>query len=125
MGQKIPNEAQDLIARHIHSVAQLELLLYLRTLGDVPVTAQDVGREQKIGPDMASDLLTDLAGRGFLEEIEEGFVYRPKSALARPVDVLAGAYGTYRVTIINLIFSKPSEGVQSFADAFRVRRDDE
>ena len=125
MAQKIPDEAQELVARHIHSVAQLELLLYLRGVGDVVVTAGSVGRAQKLGTDMATDLLTDLAGRGFLKETQDGFVYGPKPTLARAVDVLAAVYGTYRVTIINLIFSKPSEGVQSFADAFRVRRDDE
>lgn len=75
---------------------------------------------------MASDLLVDLAGRGFLVEKEEGaFVYEPKPGLAKQVDALASAYSGYRVTIINLIFSKPSEGVQSFADAFRLRRDEE
>ena len=125
MGQKIPDEAQDLVARHIHSVAQLELLLYLRALGEVSVTAVSVGREQRIGADMASNLLADLAGRGFLEQTKDGFVYRPKPALGKAVDSLAGAYGTYRVTIINLIFSKPSEGVQSFADAFRLRKDED
>lgn len=125
MGQKIPEEAQDLIARHIHSVAQLEALLYLRAAAGEVVTAESLGRAQKIGPDMASDLLTDLAGRGFLEKRDDGFLYKPKDTLSRPVDVVAEAYSAYRVTIINLIFSKPSEGVQSFADAFRVRRDDE
>ena len=125
MPPRIPDPAQELIVRHIHSVAQLEVLLYLRGLNGAVATVQSVGREQKIGEDMASDLLTDLAGRGFLAEKDEGFVYSPKRALASQVDALAGAYATYRVTIINLIFSKPSEGVQSFADAFRLRKDDD
>ncbi|MBW3594711.1 MAG: hypothetical protein KY391_03960 [Actinobacteria bacterium] len=125
MAQKVPEDAQNLIARHIHSVAQLELLLYLRDRRGEVVTPESVGRDQKVGPDMARDLLTDLAGRGFLTEKDGGFIYDPKSPLDRQVDELAGAYNAYRVTVINLIFSKPSEGVQSFADAFRVRRDDE
>lgn len=125
MAQKIPNEAQELIARHIHSVAQLELLLHLRQSGGEVMTSESVGRDQKVGPEMARDLLADLEGRGFLEPKDGGFVYNPKPALARQVDSLADAYSAYRVTVINLIFSKPSEGVQSFADAFRVRRDDE
>lgn len=74
---------------------------------------------------MAADLLTDLGGRGFLEETSDGYVYKPTPALAKGVDAVADAYGSYRVAIINLIFSKPSEGVQSFADAFRVRRDED
>ena len=125
MPQRIPGDASDLIVKHIHSVAQLETLLFLRGRPDVLATAEVVAREQKIGGDMAADLLADLAGRGFLEETTDGFRYKPSSSLAKGVDAVASAYGTYRVAIINLIFSKPSEGVQSFADAFRVRRDDE
>lgn len=125
MSQRIPGEAQDLIIKYIHSVAQLETLLFLRARAETPVTAEIVAREQKIGGDMASDLLIDLSGRGFLKETSEGYVYKPTPALAKGVDAVANAYGTYRVAIINLIFSKPSEGVQSFADAFRVRRDED
>ena len=125
MAPRIPDEAQDLIFRHIHSVAQLEALLYLRDRAGEVSTPESVGRDQKTGPDMAADLLADLAGRGFLSEREGGYVYDPKSSLRTQVDALAGAYSAYRVTVINLIFSKPSEGVQSFADAFRLRRDDE
>ena len=125
MAQKIPNEAQELIARHIHSVAQLEVLLSLRQSAGAVVTPESVGRDQKVGTDMATDLLADLEARGFVAPKGDGYVYDPKPALARQVDSLASAYGAYRVTVINLIFSKPSEGIQSFADAFRVRRDDE
>lgn len=125
MPQRIPGEAQDLIIKYIHSVAQLETLLFLRARPDTSVTAETVAREQKIGGDMAADLLTDLSGRGFLKETPEGYRYAPSSALSKGVDAVASAYGSYRVAIINLIFSKPSEGVQSFADAFRVRRDED
>lgn len=125
MPERIPAQAQDLIIKHIHSVAQLETLLFMRARGGIAVRADDVAREQKIGGDMAADLLQDLVGRGFLKNSSEGFVYSPSSDLAKGVDAVADAYRTYRVAIINLIFSKPSEGVQSFADAFRLRRDDE
>lgn len=125
MPPRIPDQAQDLIVRHIHSVAQLEVLLYLRSFGEGIATPESVGRDQKIGADMAADLLVDLSGRGFLSERDGGYVYDPQPALGRQVEALAEAYGTYRVAIINLIFSKPSEGVQSFADAFRLRKDED
>lgn len=125
MAQKIPHEAQELVARHIHSVAQLELLLHLRQSAGKVVTPEAAGRDQKLGSDMAGDILADLEGRGFVRQRDGGYVYEPNAPLARQVDALADAYSVYRVTVINLIFSKPSEGVQSFADAFRLRRDDE
>ena len=126
MPPRIPEEARHLIVRHIHSVAQLELLLYLRGLEGETATAASVAKEQRIGTDMASDILADLTKRGFaIEKDEGGFAYRPSPTLAQHVDALADAYSTFRVTIINLIFSKPSESVQSFADAFRVRREED
>ncbi len=125
MSERVPTDAQDLITKHIHSVAQLEVLLDLRRAGDDPVTVESVAHKHKVGGDMARDLLADLEGRGFLRETEAGFTYSPSGSLARQVDALANAYQSYRVSIINLIFSKPSEGVQSFADAFRLRKDED
>ena len=121
----IPKEARELIGRHIHSVAQLELLLYVRERAGEHVTADGVSRAQKISAEMAADLLSDLAARGFVSGSEQGYVYDVKPSLARGVDALAGAYGTYRVAIINLIFTGPSESIRNFADAFRLRRDEE
>lgn len=125
MAEGVPKEARDLITSHIHSVAQLEMLLYLRSRTGAEITPETLGRDQKIGTDMAQGLLEDLAGRGFLTEKNGSFTYAPKGDLSRQVDALASAYASYRVSIINLIFSRPNEGVQSFADAFRVRRDEE
>jgi hypothetical protein len=38
------------------------------------------------------------------------------------VDGLAESYAKYRVAVIALIFSKPSERVRTFSEAFRLRR---
>lgn len=125
MPQRLPKEARDLISRHIHSVAQLEVLLYLRSRAGQGITADELARDQKIGTEMAAGVLDDLASRGFVKQSEGSFVYGPEPSLARQVDELGAAYSSYRVSVINLIFSRPDEGVQSFADAFRVRRDEE
>jgi hypothetical protein len=37
-------------------------------------------------------------------------------------DELAESYAKYRVAVIGLIFSKPSEHVRDFPEAFRLRR---
>ncbi len=125
MPDRVPKAARDLIAQHIHSVAQLELLIYMHGRGGAPVTAEEAGRDQKIGTEMATSLLADLVARGFAREVDGAFSYQPPDDTAAQVAEVAEAYTKYRVTIINLIFSRPSEGIQGFADAFRVRRDDE
>lgn len=44
--------------------------------------------------------------------------------LEQAVRVLERLYTTHRVKIISRIFSKPSDSVRDFADAFRLRRKD-
>jgi hypothetical protein len=36
---------------------------------------------------------------------------------------VANAYASHRVTIIGLIFSKPTSTLKTFADAFRIRKE--
>jgi hypothetical protein len=49
--------------------------------------------------------------------------YAPATAeLEASVDGLAESYAKYRVAVVALIFSKPSERVRTFSDAFRIRR---
>jgi hypothetical protein len=53
------------------------------------------------------------------------FHYAPASGspLDAAVAQLARDYAERRVTIITLIFSKPVDKLRSFADAFRLRKD--
>jgi hypothetical protein len=63
------------------------------------------------------------AGRGLATEEERRYRYGPPSdAVERTIDELAESYAKYRVTVIGLIFSKPSERITVFSDAFRIRR---
>ncbi len=125
MSERISKAARDFISRHIHSVAQLEVLLYARSRPGEKLTPETVARDEKIAVEMARDLLVDLARRGLLEQASGPFVYKPNEKLAQQIDELASAYGTFRVAIISLIFSRPSEGIRNFGDAFRVRKDEE
>jgi hypothetical protein len=40
------------------------------------------------------------------------------------VDEVAAAYPRFRVSIINLIFSKPIDKIRTFADAFRLTKEE-
>ena len=73
-------------------------------------------------------LLTDFVRRGFaiLEPVAgTSYVYRSQDAeLDKVIDQLATAYQERRVAVVSLIYSKPLNKVQTFADAFRLRRED-
>jgi hypothetical protein len=115
------------IADHISSVVQLEALLLLRS-DRRGWTADDLSRELRIDHDGALTQLERLASAALLVR-DEGtpitYRYAPASeALTRVVEELAAAYDERRVTIIGLIYSKPSDSLQVFANAFRFRGGD-
>ena len=118
-----------LIADHIDSVEQLEILLLLYQHPERSWTEASVARELRISAMSAGDRLNDMARAAILSKVQgtEGeYRYAPESPqLAEAVAGLAAAYSERRVTVINLIFSKPVDKIRTFADAFRLRRDDD
>ena len=75
-------------------------------------------------PGTAEVRLQDLEQRGLLEPRDDGWVYAPPPDTAAAVSDVAQAYATHRVTVVGLIFSKPSDSVLGLSDAFRLRRED-
>ena len=72
-------------------------------------------------------ILAGLRGAGILVSTagpQQKYRYAPNSEhLRETIDQLAKSYLSHRVRITALIFAKPSDALQSFADAFRIRKD--
>lgn len=115
-----------LIADSIDSVEELEILLLLLQNPERTWTAESAARELRISPLSAGDRLEELTREALLARVkggEEAYRYAPGSpALDEAVRGLATAYTERRVTVINLIFSKPVDKIRTFADAFRLRK---
>lgn len=127
MARGIPRETQSFIRTYIRSIRQLEALLWLRSHRG-PISPPDLAKEERLEPTMADDLLKGFERSGFLSGPDGDGAYRYEPdppELGPQVDKLADVYGTYRVSVINFVFSMPSESVQSFADAFKIRQDDD
>lgn len=122
----VPAEVRRFIAAEIESVGQLEVLLLLRGAPDKSWTADEVERALVMQAGSATSWLEQMAGGDFVARQAAGsYRYAPASAeVEQTIDRLAGSYAKYRVAVIGLIFSKPSEGVTRFPDAFRIRRKD-
>jgi DNA-binding MarR family transcriptional regulator len=125
----LPEEVRRLIADHIDSVEQLEILLLLYQHPERTWDAEAVARELRIASISAGERLEDMAQSGLLAR-KDGkpveYRYAPESeSLDAAVRGLSTAYSERRVTVINLIFSKPVDKIRTFADAFRIRRDDD
>lgn len=116
---------RQLIADSIDSVEQLEILLLLLQHPERTWTAESVARELRVSALSAGDRLEDLTHDALLARVKASQEYRyapGSAALDEAARGLATAYSERRVTVINLIFSKPVDKIRTFADAFRLRK---
>lgn len=121
-----PADVGQFITEHINSVGQLEVLLLLRSSGDRAWTAVEISEALRTTSDMATEQLRELTARGIVSASEQSptqYRYVPPEAARSLIDRLAILYDERRVTVITLIYSKPTDKVRTFADAFRLRKE--
>jgi hypothetical protein len=127
MANDFPAEIEQFIGQHIESLAQLELLLLLRQGSARSWSSFDLARQLYVTPDVCTGIVADLERRGFvLRDAADNSLIRYRSGGAefdQLIDQLAVLYHQRRVAVITLIYSKPIKKVQTFADAFRIRRE--
>jgi hypothetical protein len=127
MPGEFPAEIEQFIQQHIDSLAQLEALLLLHKDPSRWWDAGGLAKALYTSTDICTALLADLARRGFLKtETNPGprYAFQVSDAeLNRLVANLDALYQQRRVAVTTLIYSKPVSKVQTFADAFRLRRE--
>ena len=116
---EIPNNVRQLIVRHIDSVQQVEILALMREKPEREWTAADVSKSLHIAPESCRRWLEVFAKARLVEATNTGF----KHAGASAADQLVECYSRRRLAVIDSIYNKPSSAIQSFSDAFRVRKD--
>ena len=123
----LPDPVRQLLRRHIQSLEQLEVLLLLHGQPERAWTAPEVYDVVRSSQSSIAARLHAFTAEGFLTT-EAGppptFRYAPQDQnLRAAVDQTATAYQTRRVRIIEAIFAPAADPVQSFADAFKLRKD--
>ena len=126
-GDAIRDNVKAFIATHIHSIVELECLLLLHGQPQREWSAEDLGRELRVNAEWANRELLDLSARHLAAAIAGTAPARYRyAATGETNDTVAGvaeAYAQRRVTVTELIFSKPpATPLQSFADAFKLRK---
>jgi hypothetical protein len=114
----VPTRVRTLIAEKIESVEQLEVLLLLRDAPDRHWTAEEVARALVSRIESVGGWLEQLARDRLI--VGRSAVYRFAPATAEDeaaIDDLAQSYAKYRVAVIALIFSTPSDSVRAFSEA--------
>ena len=124
---QITAEIHRLIAEHIVSADQLDILLLLHSEPERVWTAREVSEAVFTVPTAATMRLEQLVAAGFLASsggADPGYMYSPATPeLRQGAEALAAAYRANRVAVIQLVFQQPNDPLKSFSDAFRLRRD--
>jgi hypothetical protein len=120
-------ELEQFIAQHIESLAVLEALLLMQKEPQRRWDCGELSRLLYITPDMCGGMIGDLEQRGFIRHIPDTdgtYQYQPANPdFDRLLGELAAIYQERRVAVITQIYSRPQKKIQTFADAFRLRRE--
>jgi hypothetical protein len=98
----------------IPNVSAAELLLELRARGELGVQPRSQPERVILDGFVRSGVATVFTG---------GFAYRLSNEVEAHVDTLAQAYRERPVTLFRIIYALRDGKVQSFADAFRLRKE--
>ena len=127
MSVELSARVRQFIDQNIESLAQLETLLLMRRDPQASWDAAGIAKALYISPEQAERLLADLARRGMIAAtpaLAVNYAFKPSNAdVDAAIAEAAVAYEERRVAVISLIYSKPLNKVQTFADGFRLRKD--
>ncbi len=110
----------------IKSVWALELLLVMRRAAGRSWTIDELTRELRSSRNLVAEIVSAFAKNGLVEEQEGGSAYRYQPAsgdLDELVQQLDRLYAERPLALIKEIVSAPNERIQSFADAFKIKKD--
>ena len=122
----ISPEARAFLQKYVVSAEQLDILMLLFLEPDAAWTADAVSNRVFTVPQAAAQRLSELEECGLAAEAEDApGAYRLKLSpeAARGLEELRDAYEKNRAEVVKLVFTRRNDPLQSFADAFRLRKD--
>ena len=122
----LPAAVLQLVHGPVRTIAHVELLLTLRDRAPTPVALEALAAAAHVSSrDGARAMLDELANAGLVAAPDETtWVFAPRGALREAVEALAAAYNQRPVTLVRALYERPAKPLQSFADAFRFRKQD-
>ena len=125
----VPQPVLDFVADHIRSLEEFQLLIALIQSPDRWWDADAAARELGIARQDARRGLDALAARNLLDIRITGdlrYQFRPGTEeLRAAARATAEAYWANPLAVVQLIAQTGKRGIRDFADAFRIRRDDD
>ncbi len=121
----IPQDVRTMIQRHLATMDHVELLMVLRGRRDESFPAAELAAQIRKPEQLVQLCLGALAEAGLVAELSDG-TYR-YAAREQTLDATAEAvvrlYDERPVTLVRLLYERPPTAVNTFADAFKLRKD--
>lgn len=122
MEPSIPHDLAHFIQRFIDRLETLDLLLLFQSTAARAWTVQQLSDEMRSSLFATDSALAMLLRHGFVAREGDTFRFHPQTPeLEQTTQRLAACYRERRTAVIAAIFSRPSEAVRSFAEAFRFK----
>jgi len=124
----ISHELSLFISQNIESLAMLETLFFLKRTREQEWTADALAKELRSNSSAIRELLSKLGKRGLIKPGKDPalFRYDPETAqLDNTVEKLSALYLRYPMRIIDEIYSPQKRAIRNFADAFKLKKENE
>jgi hypothetical protein len=123
MSEGLSPRVRAFILAHVDSIELLEVLLMLAARPDASLSVQEISDQLRTAPQSAAIRLRHLVQHDLvLAEPPDRFRIRQDPELAAIVREVAQTYRERHVTVVTLIYSRPSDVVRVFADAFVIKK---
>ena len=116
MSSGIPPRVREFLLAHVDSIELLDVLLLLAANPELSFAASEVSDQLRTATSSAANRLETLHRRRLVEVVEDGcFQVRPDPELAETLRQVRLAYRDWRVTVVAVIYSRPSGLVRRFS----------
>jgi hypothetical protein len=125
--EPLPENVRRFIVERINSVESLEVLLLLFAQPAVELSVAEVSRKLCTSIESAVARLRELQLAKLLVEAgtePRKYRFNPAAPEFALVGDLEKTYKQRRVSVISFIYTKPSDPLRAFLDAFRLRKDE-
>jgi hypothetical protein len=123
MTDGLPHRVRAFILEHVDSIELLEILLLLASNPDKGFTPEVVSDDLRTSVSSATARLSNLHRQHLIEQRTDGaYQFNATSQHRAVVSEVDVAYRQRSVRVVSLIYSRPSELVTVFAEAFVLRK---
>jgi hypothetical protein len=123
MTEGIPAHVRDFLLAHVDSIELLEVILMLAARPTTAFTTVEVSDQLRTAPSSAANRLTHLRDHKLVDVLPgDRYRLREDTELVETLRQVAAAYRDWRVSVVTLIYSRPSDVVRVFTDAFVLKK---